>query len=148
MSLIESTFKINTVMTKIGVSILQNLNGLNTNVYFPRDNPSVYNDSSNEYDYDSSPTTDGKWLFTGIYGEDNFTGFELEGYSAFNEGDARMYIVGDSFVVKDDKPIPRNSKLEVAFGGSRKVYRIQDLNIINGLDGKPIYGYYNLVPMG
>lgn len=141
MSLIEHSFRVNTTLSKMAVVQLKRLNGLKTNIYYPIDKPSLYNDSSQSYVYNSSPDDDGTFLFTGIFGQDALTGLELVGYSSFNDGDGKMYVVGN------DYEIPRNSKLEIFYASGMKVMRTQDLHIVNGIDGKPVYGIFEIVPI-
>jgi len=140
MALIERSFKLATNISGIAVKQLQRLNGLKANIYFPVAKPSLYNDSSQAYEYSTSPDDDGRFLFTGIYGTQEMTGFELEGYSSFNDGDGKMYVIGE------DVTIPRNSKVEVLFEAGIKVFRTQDLKIVNGVNGKPVYGVLDIVP--
>ncbi len=141
MALIERSFKLATGISGIAVKQLQRLNGLKANIYYPTSSPKLYNDSSQDYTYETSADDDGRFLFTGIYGEQEMTGFELEGYSPFNDGEGKMYVIGE------DVTIPRNSKVEVLFEAGIKMFRTQDLKIVNGVNGKPVYGVIDIVPL-
>lgn len=140
MALIERSFVLNTRLSSLAVKQMTRLNGLKTNIYFPIDKPSLYNDSSQRYEYSKLPDEEGRFLFTGIYGEQEMTGFEVEGYSSFNDGDGKMWVIGE------DVTIPRNSKVEIFYLDGMKVFRTQDLKIVNGVNGKPVYGVIELVP--
>ena len=141
MALIERSFKLATHLSGLAVKQLQRLNGLKANIYFPTSKPSLYNDASQDYSYNITADDDGRFLFTGIYGEQEMTGFELEGYSSFNDGDSKMYVIGE------DVSIPRNSKVEVLFESGIKIFRTQNTKIVNGVNGKPVYGVVDIVPV-
>ena len=140
MALIERSFEINTNISALAVKQLQRLNGLPTEIYFPEDKPALYTDSSQDYQYKSSSDESGRFLFTGIFSLEPLTGLGLEYYSSFG-GEGQMYVVGE------DIEIPRNSKIEVTFQGSIKVFRTQDTNIVNGIKGKPVFAIHQLVPV-
>ena len=140
MALIESSFRMVTATGGLAIKQLQRLNGLKSNIYFPVGKPSLYNDSSQDYSYNKTPDLEGRHLFTGIYGLEDLTGLELEGYSSFNDGGSKMYVIGEDF------EIPRNSKVEVLYDGGVKVFRTQDLKVVYGVNGKPVYGVFDIVP--
>ncbi len=140
MALIERSFEINTNISALAVKQLQRLNGLPTEIYFPTEKPTLYTDSSQDYDYKSSSDESGRFLFTGIFDSEPLTGLGFESYSSFGEG-GQMYVVGD-FI-----EIPRNSKVEITYQGSIKVYRTQDTHIVNGIKGTPVYAVHQLVPV-
>ena len=140
MALIERSFEINTNISALAVKQLQRLNGLPTEIYFPEDKPSLYTDSSQNYEYKSSSDESGRFLFTGIYNLEPLTGLGLDYYSSFGD-EGQLYVVGD------DIEIPRNSKIEVTFQGSIKVFRTQDTTVVNGIKGAPVYAIHQLVPI-
>lgn len=142
MSLIELAFDKETKLTGTLIRHLQRMNGLKTAVYFPQENPSLYNDSSQDYTYNTSSDVDGDFLFTGIYDAEPLTALESEFYSSFSEGDSKMWVTDT-----EKLEIQRNSKVETWFRGSMKIFRVQNLDIVNGNDGKPMYGVFDLVPI-
>lgn len=141
MSLVNTAFRRNTNLSAVAVKQMQRLNGMKASIYFPASSETIYNDSSQSYTYNSSSDLDGEYLFTGIFGLEAMTGLELEGYSSYNDGEGRMYIVGE------DLEIPRNSKVEVFFNAGLKIFRTQDLDIVYGIDGKPVYGVIDIIPV-
>jgi hypothetical protein len=140
MALIERSFEINTRISALAIKQLQRLNGLPTEIYFPIGKPSLYTDSSQDYEYSKSSDESKRFLFTGIFNLEPLTGLGLDYYSSFGD-EGQMYVVGD------DIEIPRNSKIEVMFQGSLKVFRTQDTKVINGINGKPVFAIHDLVPI-
>lgn len=140
MSLIEKSFEINTNISSLAVKQLQRLNGLPAEIYFPKESPSLYNDSSQDYKYNQSSDESGRFLFTGIFSQEPLTGLGLDYYSSFGD-EGQMYVVGD------DIEIPRNSKIEVSYKGSIKVFRTQDTSVVNGVSGNPVFAIHQLVPI-
>jgi len=140
MALIEKSFEIATHLSAVAVKQLERLNGLPTEIYYPIDKPTLYTDSSQDYSYNKSSDESGRFLFTGIFNLEPLTGLGVEYYSSFGD-EGQMYVVGD-FI-----EIPRNSKIEVTYRGSIKVFRTQDSNIVNGLNGNPVYSIHQLVPV-
>lgn len=141
MPLINQSLKMTTTLGAMAIKQLERLNGLSAQIYFPVEQPSLYTDSSQDYTYNSVSDEDGQFLFTGIYGLEPLTGLGLDFYTSFGGGDAKMYVVGDRI------EIPRNSKVEVFYEGSLKVFRTQDTHVVNGLNGEPIYAIHQLVPV-
>lgn len=138
----EISFKQNTKRNYMAIKHLQYLQGLPCNIYYPLETKTpLYNDSSQEYEYNSYPDVGGRFLVTGIYELEELTGLELEGYSAFNSGEGLMYTIGEYL------EIPRNSKVEVFFVDGMKVFRTQDTKVVNGVNGDPLYGIHSLVPI-
>ena len=140
MALIERSFQISTQLSALAVKQLERLNGLPAQIYFPVDTPTLYTDSSQDYTYDATSNEDGRFLFTGIYNLEPLTGLGLDHYSSFGD-EGKIYVVGE------DISIPRNSKVEVFYQNSLKVFRTQDSLVVNGLDGIPIYSVIDLVPV-
>jgi len=139
----EISFAMHTKRNYMAIKHLKHLQGLPCNVYFPRadvDKP-LYNDSSQQYQYKEIPDADGRYLVTGIYGLQELTGIELEGYSSFNDDEGLIYTIGE------DLSIPRNSKIEIFFSEGMKVFRTQDTKIVNALSGDPLYGIHSIVPI-
>lgn len=138
----EIAFAQNTKRNYMAIKHMHYLQGLPCNVYFPADSVKpLYNDSSQQYEYASTPNEDGRFLVTGIYGLQEMTGLELEGYSSFNDDEGLIYTIGDQLA------IPRNSKVEIFFLDGMKVFRTQDTKIVNALNGDPLYGIHSIVPM-
>ena len=138
----EISFSQNTKRNYMAIKHMQYLQGLPCNVYFPNDSVKpLYNDSSQQYEYNSTADEDGRFLVTGIYGLQEMTGLELEGYSSFNDDEGLIYTIGENL------NIPRNSKIEIFFLDGMKVFRTQDTKIVNGLNGDPLYGIHSIVPI-
>lgn len=137
----EISFSQQTRRNYLAIKHLQYLQGLPCNVYYPIDKPALYNDSSQLYDYETTSDDDGRFLVTGIYGLQELTGLELEGYSTFNDDEGKIYTIGDHL------EIPRNSKIEVFFKDGMKVFRTQNTMIVNALNGDPMYGIHSIVPI-
>jgi hypothetical protein len=125
----------------MAIKHLHYLQGLPCNIYYPIEVPSLYNDSSQLYEYEDLPDLDGRFLVTGIYGLQELTGLELEGYTSFDEGDSKIYTIGENL------SIPRNSKVEVFFKDGIKMFRTQDSLVVNALNGDPMYGIHKIVPI-
>lgn len=141
MSLTNLSFRHQTRMSYMSVKHLIRLQGLKCNIYFPKSDDVLYNDASQDYSYNSSPNEDGAFLVTGIYDLSPLTGLESEYYNTFTDSEAFMYTVGENL------EFPRNSKVEIWFNNSIKVMRIQDTKIAEGIDGIPVYGIIQLVPI-
>lgn len=138
----EISFSIQTRRNYLAIKHMQYLQGLPCNVYFPEESVQpLYNDSSQQYDYKSTPDEDGRFLVVGIYGLQEMTGLGLDGYSSFNDDEGKIYTTGE-FI-----EIPRNSKIEVFFNDGIKVFRTQNTVIANGVNGDPMYGIHSIVPI-
>jgi len=137
----EISFELQTKLNYKAIKHMLYLQGLPCNIYYPIETPALYNDSSQLYKYNEVPDEDGRYLVTGIFGLQELTGLELEGYATFNDDEAKIYTIGEQL------EIPRNSKVEVFFRGSMKVFRTQDTMIVNGVDGDPLYGIHSMVPV-
>ena len=142
MSLTQASFNHQTRMAALAVKQLIRLQGMKCGIYFPdTTTETLYNDASQNYVYKSSADEEGNYLVTGIYDASPLTGLESEFYNTFTDSEAFMYTVGENL------EFPRNSKVEIWYNGSMKVMRIQDTNIVEGLNGKPVYGIIQLVPI-
>jgi len=141
MSLTNISFKHQTRISYLAIKHLIRIQGLKCNIYFPVSEDTIYNDASQSYSYNASPDEDGIFLITGIYDTSPLTGLESEYYNTFTDSEAFLYTVGDNL------EFPRNSKVEIWFNNSLKVMRIQDTNIKEGIDGNPMYGIIQLVPI-
>ncbi len=116
--------------------------GLETDVFFPVDNPSinpvpnVYNDQDNRYYYNATPDYSRKYIYIGLFME-RFAGDEtIDPYG--NE----VFILSEIEV-----DIPQNSKLIVKLiTGQFAVFRVDQ---IMGFPGKenPVYKRFNLIPL-
>ena len=137
----ERAFELQTKRNFIAIKHMHYLNGMPCSIYYPISKPVLYNDSSQDYDYNSGSDIDDRFLITGIFDLQQGTPFGLDGYSAFEDDDIVIWTWGDFL------EIPRNSKVEVFYQGSLKVFRTQGKKIVNGLDGLPTYGVIKLVPM-
>jgi len=137
----EISFREQTRRNYMAIKALLYIQGLPANVYFPTEKPALYNDSSQLYEYGDTPDLDGRLLVTGIYGMTELTGLELEGYSSFDEGDSKIYTIGELL------EIPRNSKIEVFFKDGMKVFRTQNTMVADALNGDPMYGIHSIVPI-
>ncbi len=138
----EKAFELQTKRSFIAIKHMHYLQGLPCSVYFPITKPNLYNDSSQDYDYNTNSDIDDRFLITGIFDIQSMTGFGLEGYSSFEDDDIVLYTWGEEYLT-----IPRNSKIEVFYQGALKVFRTQGKKIANGLDGIPVFGTISLVPM-
>ena len=138
----ERAFELQTKKSFIAIKHMHYLNALPCQVYFPISIPSLYNDSSQDYDYNSSSDIDERFLIIGIFDMQPMTGFGLEGYSSFEDDEIILYTWGE-----DNINIPRNSKIEVFYQGALKMFRTQGKKIMNGLDGIPVFATITLVPM-
>ena len=138
----ERAFELQTKRSYIAIKQMHYLSALPCSVYFPISTPTLYNDSSQDYDYNSSSDIDDRFLITGIFDLQPMTGFGLEGYSSFEDDEILLYTWGEEYLT-----IPRNSKIEVFYQGALKIFRTQGKKIMNGLDGIPVFGIIKLVPM-
>ena len=138
----EKAFELQTKRSFIAIKHMHYLNGMQCSIYYPVTSPNLYNDSSQDYDYNTSSDIDARFLVTGIYNLQPMTGWGLEGYSSFEDDEVLIYTWGE-----ENLTIPRNSKVEVFYQGSLKVFRTQGKKIANGLDGEPVFGVITLVPM-
>ena len=138
----EKAFELQTKRSFIAIKHMHYLNGMPCSIYYPVTSPNLYNDSSQDYDYNASSDIDARFLVTGIYNLQPMTGWGLEGYSSFEDDEVLIYTWGE-----ENLTIPRNSKVEVFYQGSLKVFRTQGKKIANGLDGEPVFGVITLVPM-
>ncbi len=137
----EISFGLQTRRNYLAIKHLQYLQGLPCNIYHPISKPTLYNDSSQQYEYKNTPDDDGRFLVTGVYGLQEFSGLSLEGYSTFNDDEGKIYTIGEHL------DIPRNSKVEVLFKDGIKVFRTQNTMVVNGVNGDPIYGIHSIVPV-
>ena len=137
----EISFRQNTKRNYMAIKHMQYLQGLPCNVYHPISKPALYNDSSQQYEYNKFPDDDGRFLVTGIYGLQEMTGLGLEGYSSFNDDEGKIYTIGENL------EIPRNSKIEVFFEDGIKRFRTQNSMIVNAVNGDPLYGIHSIVPI-
>ena len=140
--LTERAFELQTRKSYIAIKHMHYLQGLPCSIYYPITKPTLYNDSSQDYTYNSSSDIDDRYLVTGIFDIQSMTVFGLDGYSSFEDDEILIYTWGE-----ENLTIPRNSKVEVFYQGSLKVFRTQGKKIANGLDGEPVYGIISLVPM-
>lgn len=138
----EKAFELQTKRSFIAIKHMHYLNGMQCSIYFPTSKPTLYNDSSQDYDYNSSSDIDDRFLITGIYDLQPMTSFGLDSYSSFEDDEVLIYTWGE-----DNLGIPRNSKVEVFYQGALKVFRTQGKKIANGLDGEPVFAVITLVPM-
>ena len=139
---IERAFELQTKRSYVAIKHMHYLSALPCSVYYPLTTPNLYNDSSQDYDYDTSSDIDDRFLITGIFDIQPMTGFGLEGYSSFEDDDILLYTWGEEYIT-----IPRNSKIEVFYQGALKVFRTQGKKIANGLDGIPVFAIITLIPM-
>lgn len=137
----ERAFELQTSKNFKAIKHMHYLQSLPCSVYFPISSPTLYNDSSQDYDYNSGSDIDDRFLITGIFDLQPGTPFGLDGYSSFEDDDIVLWTWGEFL------EIPRNSKIEVFYQGSIKMFRTQGKRIVNGLDGMPTYGTIKLVPI-
>jgi len=139
--LLEKSFELQTKRNFMAIKHMRYLNGSKCSIYFPLSTDTIYNDSSQQYTYASSSDIDDLFLVTGIFGLNELTGLELEGYASFNDDEAKIYTYGENL------EIPRNSKIEIYLKDGLKLFRTQDSMTVDGLNGIPVYGIHNLVPI-
>jgi hypothetical protein len=138
----EISFDMNTKRNYLAIKHMHYLQGLPCNIYYPLETSKpLYNDSSQQYEYNSIPDEDGRFLVTGVYGLQELTGLELEGYASFNDDEGLIYTIGEQLA------IPRNSKVEIFFRDGMKVFRTQDTKVVNANNGDPLYGIHSIVPV-
>jgi len=138
----EISFSEQTRRNYLAIKHLQYIQGLPCNIYYPlQTKKPLYNDSSQQYEYNSVPSIDGRYLVAGIFGNTELTGLSLSGYSSFNDDEGKIYTIGENL------EIPRNSKIEVFLKDGMKVFRTQNTMIANGVNGDPMYGIHSLVPI-
>ena len=140
MALTNISFDKQSKLTAIAIKQLIRIQGMKCQVYFPKSENTIYNDASQSYTYSTSSDEDGKFLITGLYDLRASVGIDTEFYNTFVENEILLYTANENL------EFPRNSKIEIQYKNTIQVMRTQDTNIVEGLNGKPIYGVIQLVP--
>ena len=91
----ERAFELQTKISFIAIKQMHYLSALPCSIYFPISEPTLYNDSSQDYDYNSSSDIDERFLITGIFDLQPMTSFGLDGYSSFEDDDIVLYTWGE-----------------------------------------------------
>lgn len=138
---IETIFKVNAISATTSIKTLKKIYGLKTNIYFPQTENNIYQDGSQEYNYNSTPDISDVFLIVGIFNESTPTPIDSISFSDFDLEEPRCYETNIDYL-----NMPRNSKWEVFLGNALYTFRNTDVKVVNGLDNKPLYGIITLVP--
>jgi len=137
----ENALKNTGKLTKNAISFSTKYFGLLTNIYFPKKEDNIYNDSSQDYDYSNTPDITDNFLVNNLNAFIAFT--QEDSLSMMPFGHDELYIMTTNEEYID---IPRNSKVEIFFNSSFFPFKILDRVVKNGNDNQPIVIKYTLIP--